>query len=426
MVGGIRHLRPLSSRRRETSAREREVISEQKRNAPKFASAAVVPPLGDTIAHLMPKRGLLSPRDAALVDDYVIKQTQLGLAPTVARVAGYIYVASDGRVSTAQTRRYLRLRFPEYLRTQNVSRTRSKAGTLPTLFGHALGSYAIDLAFFTKTVSGHTRRDNACLIVYCAGGSRLLLLETIHNNRSAASLLEALEACRKRLISTYGRPEGFRRLYSDQETSLKSKLIGDWQEEHSIEIIFYTLSAKKSYLAERMIQSVRVQIHRAGIVNKDTSKPYALLEAIERAHNTTKIMFGTRESAWSPGEVNASTYAQFITHVFQQRPAQYFALYSLGEEYIPFRFPLDSYVYLKRAAISSNALEKRSVRTVDTDRLFVVVARYTLVSQLRQLVPYYRISPVFDWATASITPESTEAALNAPSFIVPETSLVSQ
>lgn len=418
-------------------------LPHRRRLASAAAAAAAAPPVPQVVEVLPPPPSsqrkakaaateaflskLMPPRYAARVDEYVTDAIRSGFSPTMARVASFIFVESGGEVSSAQTRRYLRARFAEYNRTRNVS-GRNKRGSMRTLFGHALGNYAVDLAFFTKSVAGFSRWQNACLVVTCCGGTRLLLLETVYRNRSAESILEALEACRQRLIRTYGRREGIRRLYADQESGLKSRAAEAWLKENGIQIVFYTSSAKKSYLAERAIRTVRVELERQRIVRGDAFNPYDLLPQIEKAHNARKLSLGSdgRPSAWSPAEVTTDTYQRYIAALFRLKPVAYFSLYSLGDGYVDYKFELDALVYLKHAFVSSKALEKRSVITVETEPLYSVAARYTVVaSSFTALVPYYRILPVHVYK-GKITAKKIRAALNARGLFVPEFALVSK
>lgn len=368
---------------------------------------------------------LLPPRVAAMTDSFIKSNAELGLLPTLDRIASAVYVESGGTVTMDSVRRYVRLKYPEYTVTRNMPITLAKNRFMRTLFGSRLGFYMMDLAFLRKTVAGFSHHQYACLVLYCCAGTQLMLLETIYDNKSARALQRALEACHDRLINVYQRKEGLKRLYSDREGGMLSEAMRQWLKERKIELVFTGIGkAQKSYLAEGAIKRLRVQLKRQRILLGPQFNPYDQLARIEKGHNEQKLMIGKAISSWSPSSITSKSYPEYIRYVYSLTPIAYFSLYSLGDGYIDYKFNLDDVVFLKQRYVSSKSLEKRSVNTVNTT-LYRIAARFTILSGTFTLVAYYRILPAFDLLT-EVTPETMDQTLNARGLFVPEGALTAE
>lgn len=371
---------------------------------------------------------LVPPNYFKVIDSYIKSNIALGIAPTLDQIASFTFVETGGRVPMDRARRYVRLRFPEYNVTRNMPLTSAKRNTIRTLFGSRLGYYMIDLAFLRKTVAGFSHRQNACLVVYCCAGSNMLLLETIYNNRSAVSIQRALEAVHQRLINHYHRREGLKVIYSDREGGLRSNVMQQWLTENKIKVVWMT-KAHKAYLAEGAIRKLRVQLKRQEIVLgpmwSSNFNPYNELPRIERAHNNRKLTFGKTTSPWSPASITTDSYSDYIQYVFKLKPMAYFSLYSIGDGYIDYAFNLDDTVFLKNRYMSSKAIDKRSIWTINANQPYRIASRYTVLSGNYKLVAYYYIQPQFNYLT-DVTPETLHETLYARGLFVPEGALTAE
>lgn len=252
---------------------------------------------------------------------------------------------------------------------------------------NTLGSYHADIGFFGLS------KHYATPVSYRAGFlvmkdvlSRFVIAVPLIKDRTAKSIVRALEQCYKKHRAQFGQEHPIISVSFDRETSVMSKQVQAWFAKHSIAFHAFSNSASKAKFAEGAIRLIRTEVDRLRrhqlLTNPANPRLqwWRLLQEAVDSLNAKPIVVQGKKFSYAPRDLVPSNVAAFVRELKKSVPAYFFSQFDISPDLVDFKFQVGDLVRVKVRAVTSQLVGVKTSEQSLGDEIFSIEKRHAYVT----------------------------------------------
>jgi len=319
-------------------------------------------------------------------------------------------------MSSKRARDLVNANVPSY--RQTLSKVYTTADRPSKIYaGQTLGVLAADVAFFAKMSrlrgeigAAPSSQSAACLVARDIVSRYTYFIPLGKEGKSAKGLEQAFA----KLFELHAKHRDYKikKILFDQEKGMKSTRVQLFLASHNVSLQLFRFSRVKSAFAESTIKIARQTMERWRATEGGSKKSWQqLVGHVAAALNSQPIIIQGKKLSFTPNQITRKTLSKFLAELHALRREYTATFFSLDPEMLEYKYDVGDRVVLKLKSISTKALEKRSVETVDATE-WIITKKLAFFSNKMTIIKSYALRE------ATAPPELAEETIREEDALV--------